>query len=91
MSKKRPISSPAGDLAAVGSDAHADGIEYLEIVGESHVTWRVVEVAGHEVPGTHGEHCLLFIGEGVIRRVWEYPPEWKTLGAKELARLSWQR
>jgi len=66
-------------------------VEYMELVDGTFVRWYVSEVDGRAVPGTRGSHCLLFACDGIIRRVWEYPPNWRTLDAAALTLLSWQR
>jgi hypothetical protein len=53
--------------------------------------WSVVEVDAHAVPGARAARCLLFTCPGCIRRVWDYPADWRTLGVGALAALSWQR
>lgn len=53
--------------------------------------WLVREVDAQAVPGARGARCLLFEGEGVIRRVWNYPSDWSRLPASELVSLSWRR
>ena len=40
-------------------------------------------------PWARGERCLLFRSATTIRRVWNYPAEWKELAPAELERLSW--
>lgn len=88
MRLEQPAPRPA--KAQAGAAAR-DYVEYLEVVGDSYVTWRVAEVNARNVPGARRDRCLLFFGDGVIRRVWEYPSDWKTLDAKALARLSWKQ
>jgi hypothetical protein len=53
--------------------------------------WRVREVDARAVPGARAESCLLFEGEGVIRRVWNYPRDWSHLSPEDLVSLSWRR
>lgn len=53
--------------------------------------WEVVEVDAAGIPASRGRRCLIFRAAHAVRRVWSYPPEWKSLGAEELVRLSWQR
>ena len=53
--------------------------------------WEVVEVDGLRVPASRGRRCLIFRAAHAVRRVWCYPQEWKSFGAEELVRLSWQR
>ena len=51
--------------------------------------WSVAEVDAPRVPGARGRaRCLVFSGEGVVRRVWDYPDEWYLLGDADLAALS---
>lgn len=51
--------------------------------------WNVYEVAAGAVPWAKGRRCLLFDSESAIRRVWRYPPDWRTLSEAELETLSW--
>ena len=44
-------------------------IVYLDADG---ARWQVREVDARDVPGARGERCLLFEGEGVVRRVWSW-------------------
>jgi hypothetical protein len=52
--------------------------------------WTVVELDGTSVPGSRGPRCLVFTRPDFMRRVWDYPPDWRTLGAAELAAVSWR-
>lgn len=53
--------------------------------------WEVHEVVVSPAsPWARGARCLLFRSPGSIRRVWTYPPEWRTLGPAELEQLSWR-
>jgi len=53
------------------------------------VTWWVHEVSG-EYLGTVGAMCLLIVSASELRRVWKYPPDWRTLTVGELLRLPFQ-
>ena len=53
-------------------------------------TWSVHQVAEAALPWVHGPRCLLFGSEAAIRRVWHYPPDWRTLSDTELEALSWR-
>jgi len=53
-------------------------------------TWSAHEVAAGAVPWAHGPRCLLFGSETVVRRVWDYPPDWRALSDAELEALSWR-
>jgi hypothetical protein len=60
----------------------------LEIDG---VLWSVREVDAARVPGARGERCLLFETEGVIRRVWSYPDDWRSVPDETLRFLAERR
>ena len=53
--------------------------------------WRVYEAEGAKVPGSRGARCLCFDSAWVIRRVWNFPDNWRQLVAMDLEALSWQR
>ena len=57
------------------------------------VQWTVVEVSvdRRAVPGARGAHCLFFSRKDCIRRVWEYPADWRVLDSIALTALSWNR
>ena len=78
---------------AVGSSGNTAEREIPRIVYDdrSGARWWVREVDAHAVPGARRDRCLLFEGEGVIRRVWDYPSDWSHLSQQELASLSWHR
>jgi hypothetical protein len=49
--------------------------------------WRVFERDAGSVPGSRGPRCLYFDGEGIVRRVWQYPSDWQSLPAAALLSL----
>jgi hypothetical protein len=49
--------------------------------------WRVFERDARLVPGSRGPRCLYFDGEGIVRRVWQYPSDWQSLPAAALLAL----
>jgi hypothetical protein len=49
----------------------------------------VYEESGAVVPGARGSACLVFDSDAVIRRVWNYPTDWRALSAAELVAISW--
>lgn len=51
--------------------------------------WCVVEVSTATLPGTRRSHCLIFVTESTVRRVWQYPEHWRALDDAELVTLSW--
>jgi hypothetical protein len=63
----------------------------VQRVGDAFIHWSVVEVDAGAVPGARGARCLLFTREDCIRRVWDYPADWRTLDAAALASLSWHQ
>ncbi|MDF1501564.1 hypothetical protein [Roseisolibacter sp. H3M3-2] len=49
--------------------------------------WRVSERDARHIPGARGTRCLVFDGEGIVRRVWRFPADWPTLPAATLLGL----
>ena len=54
------------------------------------IRWSVSEIVAFALPGAPRATCLVFSAEGVARRIWNYPPDWADLPARELIKLSWQ-
>ena len=58
------------------------------------VTWTVTERDGAGVPGNgdgaRGRRCLVFASPEAVRRVWDYPPDWRALPDAALFALSWR-
>jgi hypothetical protein len=52
--------------------------------------WSVTEIAGN-ARSRPGARCLIFASATTVRRVWDYPPDWRELSDTELERLSWNR
>jgi hypothetical protein len=48
------------------------------------VSWRVREADTSRSPGSRGDRCLIFDAEGVVRRAWDVPNDWRSLGDDEL-------
>ena len=63
----------------------------VSYVDEDHILWCVEEHDARAVPGNRGERCLLFASEGVVRRVWEYPADWREFLPDALSAMSWRR
>ena len=63
----------------------------VSYVDDDHILWYVEEHDGRAVPGSRGERCLLFASEGVVRRVWDYPADWRDLLPAALSAVSWRR
>ena len=51
--------------------------------------WTVQEVDTSKVSWARRPSCLIFSSELAIRRVWDFPADWRKLGNGELERLSW--
>ena len=72
--------------------SHACAPRKLTVAG---VPWTVTEQDGLCVPGNadgaHGARCLVFASPEVVRRVWDYPPDWRTVPDDALFALSWHR
>ena len=54
------------------------------------IRWSVSEIVAFALPGAPRATCLVFSADGVARRVWNYPPNWADLSARDLIKLSWQ-
>ena len=66
-------------------------IAFDQVLDGASLSWSVSEVDTRRVPGTRGARCLLFTRDGVIRRVWDYPADWRSLDAAGLATLCGKR
>lgn len=53
--------------------------------------WTVRELSVGGAPWAQGPRCLVFEGEGRMRRVWDYPADWRDLSDPALEALSWNR
>jgi len=66
-------------------------VSFSQSVNGVWLHWTVVEVDARMVPGSHGARCLLFTRRDCIRRIWDFPSEWRALGTAALEELSWHR
>ena len=64
---------------------------FVEFVDPSFVQWRVSERDARRDPGAKADICLIFACAGMVRRVWDYPSDWRKLSAAELILLSLRR
>ncbi|MFI5229602.1 MAG: hypothetical protein ACHQWU_11070 [Gemmatimonadales bacterium] len=53
--------------------------------------WTVREVDASRVPGAQADRCLVFEGDGVLRRAWIYPANWADLPERDLASVMQSR
>jgi hypothetical protein len=77
------VSAAFDPLAAPMWDA-PDAVHFVDGGG---IAWRVVDCAGARVPGSRGPRCLIFLSEGLVRRVWSFPPDWRALSPAGLEAL----
>ena len=66
-------------------------VEFVQQINDAWVQWSVIEVDASAVPGARATRCLLFSRHECIRRVWNYPADWRALDAEALTALSWHR
>ena len=66
-------------------------VTFYRMIDGSWQQWSVVEIDGAVVPGSHGARCLIFARPDCVRRVWDYPSDWRALDDEALLQLSWHR
>ena len=66
-------------------------VTFVQPVADGRWHWSVVEVDARGVPGARGARCLVFTRQDCVRRVWDYPADWRTLDDAALAALTWNR
>ena len=49
--------------------------------------WRVHERSAGDTTPTAGRPSLIFDSEGIVRRLWHYPPSWAALSDTDLLGL----
>ena len=89
-----PAAEAVTTLAASGTPSRppdARPVTFSQMVDGTWQQWTVVEIDGTRVPGSHGRRCLIFARPECIRRVWDYPSDWRALDNDALMRLSWHR
>jgi hypothetical protein len=69
----------------------APPVAFVQRIGDAFLHWSVTEVDARAVPGARRPRCLVFTRADCIRRVWDYPADWRTLDHEALAALSWHR
>lgn len=87
----RTAVSPAEDRAAA-DPGRTPWVGERELVRHIHDDrtgneWRIFERDARQVPGSRGPRCLYFDAEGIVRRVWAYPPDWHRLSPGALLAL----
>ena len=56
------------------------------VIDRAGVEWSVCEVTTPQ-SWAHGARCLILNSRECVRRLWEYPPNWRSLDADVLLRL----
>ena len=82
---------PRTNLSSVQSKhfvaAMWDAADTVHFVDSEGTPWRVTEHNTAETPGALADACLIFLSEGIARRSWRVPPNWRDLPAPALERL----
>jgi hypothetical protein len=90
----RDLTAPPAALFSTRSAAAAldrSPVSFSQIIDGTWLHWTVVEVDARMLPGSHGARCLIFMRQDCMRRVWDFPSEWRALDATALEALSWHR
>ena len=51
------------------------------------IHWSISERDATNVPGSMGARCLICMADAAVRRLWEYPRNWRQLAKDDLQRL----
>lgn len=71
------------------TDVLRDAQKKGRTISVEHMHWLVYELP----PGSYDRRAtpsLVFDSDGIVRRVREYPPDWRTLSDENLFALSWR-
>jgi hypothetical protein len=77
--------SPQNDTRMTNNETGAGN---ALVVSVDHEEWRIYEL-GPASYDRRGSNTLVFESDGVIRRVRNYPGDWRSLSPRELLALSW--
>jgi|SRR5436305_7600895 len=80
-SQKQSVSSTTSGMPPI--PLTQDTITFRDATG---ALWWAHEVSGESL-GAPRQMCLLLISGTKLRRVWTYPPNWRSLRAEELLAL----
>jgi hypothetical protein len=70
------------------NEVDASAIDYVD---GFNILWRVTERDCRQDPGMRTTKCLVFSCDTAVRRVWNYPADWRSLDPAGLESLSTQR
>ena len=68
-------------------DHLSDAVEFHDADG---VRWSVREASPSHVAAHAGKTSLIFESAVAVRRVWNYPEDWRGLTPEQLSALSWR-
>lgn len=60
------------------------------IVEKSGQRWTIREMSAGNIPGAHRSHCLICESDDVVRRIWDYPHDWRSLDDSRLIELCYR-
>ena len=58
--------------------------------GPGTTRWTVYESSPSDLPGRVGQRSLIFASDMAVRRVWDFPADWRDLADESLLALSWK-
>lgn len=89
-----PVGQPFGHIgrgaSAAPESARSRGLADCRVVETRDGQWRVYELDGGQYD-RRASPSLVFESDGVLRRVRDYPPNWRELSDNELMEVSWRR
>lgn len=89
-----PIGQPFGNVVrganAPAESARARGLADCRVIETGDGQWRVYELDGGQYD-RRASPSLVFESDGVLRRVRDYPGNWRELSDGELMEVSWRR
>jgi hypothetical protein len=63
----------------------------VEVREEKRIRWHVDEVSCGDHPGALRPRCLVFTSDLKMRRIYDYPADWRSMDDDALLALSWGR
>ncbi|GAC1515735.1 MAG: hypothetical protein NVS1B4_07430 [Gemmatimonadaceae bacterium] len=75
-----------GALRRVWGDEPKGARIFFDTYGQR---WQVSEQTARRASDATDRTCLIFESSGAVRRVWNYPANWRGLTSAQLVTLSW--